>query len=99
MATDNHRFSRAVPRDPADEYVHDPLFSINRRVSGLNVNAGHISGSHVVEVGDDPPGQLDDAIRAGLADLLGGQFPYARAGFVRGALRPASQGAGRGRFR
>ena len=80
------------------EVRHDELFTENRRVNGLDVNTGRISGSHVVNVTDDDD-QLDDALRAAGADLLGGQYSYARAGFVRHALRATSQGAGRGRWR
>ena len=92
--TDNHTFSKHDP----DSYRADPLFSIDRRHNALTINP---NGSHVRVVSNDTDGddQLDDALRAAGADLLGGQYPYARAGFVRGALRPASRGAGRGRFR
>ena len=62
------------------------------------INTGRISGSHVVTVSDDDD-QLDDALRAAGADLLGGQYPYARAGFVRHPLRATSRGAGRDRWR
>ena len=92
--TDNHTFTRHDP----DSYRADPLFTTDRRYAGLDIRTGHISGSHVVNVSDDGD-QLDDALRAAGADLLGGQYGYARAGFVRGALRPASRGGGRGRFR
>ena len=80
------------------ELAGDPLFRTDRRIGGLDVNTGRISGSYVVTVSHDGD-QLDDALRAVGADLLGAQYPYARAGFVRGALRPASRGDGRPRFR
>jgi hypothetical protein len=91
----NYKITRTVPRNPASEYVHDPLFSVDRKHAALDIHTGFISGLPV----DDGDDQLDDALRAGVADLLGGQYPYARAGFIRGALRPASRGAGRGRWR
>ena len=86
--TSNYTFSQ-----PA-EIQHDELFRVDKRVNGLTVNPNN---SYVRQVDEDD--QMDDALRAAGADLLGGQYPYARAGFVRGALRPASHGAGRGRFR
>lgn len=83
--------------DP-DSYVHDRLFTPDRQHNALTVNTGRISGSHVIEVSDDGD-QLDDAIRAFGAGVLGAQYSYARDGFVRGALRPAMHGAGRDRWR
>jgi hypothetical protein len=96
MAAANHRFSRPVELNEDDEFKQARLFMQNRRINGLDINP-RVSGGNVVTVTDDD--QLDDAVRAGLADLLGGRYGYARAGFVRGALRPASRGEGRARFR
>ena len=90
----NHTFTRHDP----DNYREDRLFRTDQRDAALTIQTGRISGSHVVNVSDDDD-QLDDALRAAGADLLGGQYPYARAGFVRHPLRASSQGAGRDRFR
>ena len=90
----NHTISKHDP----DNYRADKLFTQDRRHAALDVNTGHISGAHVVEVSDDDD-QLVDAVRAAGADLLGGQYGYARAGYVRGALRATSRGSGRARFR
>jgi hypothetical protein len=93
----NHQFTRPAPRDPADEYVHDPLFAQDRRYNALTINPP--ANSYVRTVTDDPDDQFDDAVRAAGADLLGGQYLYARAGFVRRAVRPVSRAEGRGRRR
>lgn len=82
-----------------EQFEQARLFSVNRRLAGLNVNTGHVSGSNVVTVTDDPDDQMDDALRAAGADILGHQYPYARQGFVRAALRPAAEGGGRSRWR
>lgn len=83
--------------DP-DSYTEDKLFTQDRRHNALTVNTGRISGSHVIEVSDGGD-QLDDALRAAGSDILSGQYSYVRDGFVRGALRPAMHGQGRGRDR
>ena len=98
MANSPYIVTRPVPRDPADEFTRDGLFSTDKRVNGLNIDTGRISGCHVVEVSDDGD-QLDDALRAAGADLLGAQYGYARQGFVRAALCPVGHGAGRERWR
>jgi hypothetical protein len=95
----NYHFSKPVELHEDDEFRQARLFMRDRRANGLDVNTGRISGSHVVEVSDEPDDQLYDALRAAGADILGAQYPYARAGFVRNALRPASRGAGRDRWR
>lgn len=85
----NHTFTR---RDP-DSYRADELFSVDRAHNAVDINLAR-SGGNVIMVGEHAD-QLDDALRAGAADLLGGRYPYARAGFVRSALR----GDGRDRWR
>jgi hypothetical protein len=94
----NYTISRAVPRDPADEYAHDQLFSTTRKYAGLNIDTGHISGGNVVTMSDEPD-QFDNAVSMAAADVIGGRYPFARAGMIRRALRPASHGAGRDRWR
>jgi hypothetical protein len=89
----NHTITRHDP----DNYRADKLFTTDRRINGLDINIP-AHASHVVTVSDDDD-QLDDALRAAGADLLGGQYGHARAGFVRHPLRASSQGAGRARFR
>ena len=96
MAT-NYRITRPAPRDPADEYVNDPLFTEDRRHNALEINPR--ANNYVRTVTDDPDDQFDDAVFAAGADLLGAQYPYARAGFVRRVLRPASRAEGRARWR
>jgi hypothetical protein len=96
MAT-NYTISRAVPRDPASEYTKDELFGTDRRHNALTVNPR--ANNYVRTVTDNPDDQFDDAVYAAGADLLGQRYPYARAGFIRRALRPASHGAGRDRWR
>jgi hypothetical protein len=94
----SYTFSRPVPRDPADEYVHDKLFSTYRRVNGLDINPGRISGSHVVTAADDSDENLDfirDQIVAGVF----GYVPGVHQQYVRDVLRPASRGQGRDRWR
>lgn len=88
----NYHFSAPV------ELHEDKLVTTDRRINGLDVSTGHVSGSHVVTVNDDAD-QMGDALRAAGADILGPQYGYARAGFVRHALRASSQGAGRDRWR
>jgi hypothetical protein len=89
----NYKITRTVPRDPADEFAHDKLFSTDRKHNALDVHP-RMSGGNVVTVSDDDD-QMIDAVRAAGADLLGGQYGYARAGYVRRALRPASRAEGR----
>lgn len=92
----NHTFSPPVPRDPADEYVHDKLFSINRRDNALNVNPS--ANNYVHTVADDSDENLDfirDQILAGMFSYVPGVYHQ----YVRDALRPASRGEGRGRYR
>jgi hypothetical protein len=93
----NYKISRAVPRDPADEYTEDRLFSTDRRHNALEINPR--SNNYVRTVTDDPDDQFIDAVYAAGADLLGGQYGYVRQGLVRRALRPASRAEGRGRWR
>jgi len=90
----NHHFSRPAALTEDGQFKQ---FSVERQYNAVMPVTGRISGSHVVTVSDDD--QLEDAIRAAGADLLGQQYGYARAGYVRGALRPSSQGAGRERHR
>ncbi|HEX5290128.1 MAG TPA: hypothetical protein VFX25_14785 [Streptosporangiaceae bacterium] len=71
------------------------LFSIDRRHNAVKINLG--ANNYVVTVSDDD--QMNDALRAAGADILGRRFSYARDGFVRSALRPSSRGAGRDRWR
>ena len=78
------------------EFEQARLLSVDRRHNGLNVNPG--ANNYVVTVSDDDD-QLDDALRAAGADILGQQYPYAHAGLARHALRATSQGAGRPRWR
>jgi hypothetical protein len=93
----NHHFSEPV------ELHEDKLFTTDRRVNGLDVHAGTISGSHVVDVSDAGDIQWEQA-----AELAGAQFAalagrdvalMARTALIRGTLRPAGQGAGRDRWR
>lgn len=97
MAGKPYTVSRPVPRDPGAEYVHDRLFRVDRRCDALTIDPS--ANNYVRTVSDDDDSQFRDAIEAAGADLLGQQFPYTRAGFVRHTLRPASQGAGRDRWR
>jgi hypothetical protein len=96
--TANHHFSKPAELHEDDEFRQARLFGIDRRYAALDVHTGRISGSHVVTVDDDGD-QLSDALRAAGAGILGAQYPFARAGFVRGALRASSRGGGRPRFR
>jgi hypothetical protein len=98
MAANPYRISREVPRDPAEEIVHDRLFTVDRRDNGLDVNTGHISGSHVTTVSDDSAENLD-FIRDQIAGGLFGFVPGVHQQYVRDALRPASRGQGRARWR
>jgi len=93
----SYRITRPAPRDPADEYVHDKLFTEDRWHNALEINPR--ANNYVRTVTDDPDDQFDDAVYAAGADLLGQRYPYARQGLVRRALRPASHGAGRDRRR
>jgi hypothetical protein len=99
----NHTFSAPVELHLDEAWNHARLFSIDWRHNALDVNTGRISGSHVVTVTDDPGTPWDEALQsAGIAVL--GQLPgnvglMARAAYIRSALRPASQGEGRARFR
>lgn len=95
----NHTFSRPVPRDPADEYVHDKLFRIDRRDNALTINPA--ANNYVRTVSNDAPWDavLESAGVAVLGQLPGSVGLMARAAYVRSALRPASQGEGRARFR
>jgi hypothetical protein len=81
---------------PDQAFEHARLFTIDRRHNALNINPG--ANNYVRTVSDDDD-QMNDALRAAGADLLGQQYPYARAGFVRAALRPSSRGGGRDRWR
>jgi hypothetical protein len=90
----NHTFSAPVEYHQDYEWNHARLFTENRRLNGLNINTGRISGGNVEDIQDDG-NQMDDAIEAAAADLLGPRYGYARAGLIRRALR----GDGRGRFR
>jgi hypothetical protein len=98
MTTNPYKITRTVPRDPASEYVHDPLFRTDRRDNGLTINTGHISGSHVRTVSDDSAENwqfIRDQIVAGKF----GYLPGVHQAYVRDALRPASRGQGRARNR
>jgi hypothetical protein len=98
MATKPYSIRREVTRDPAEEYVQDKLFTTDRRYNGLDVNTGHISGSHVRTVSDDSEDNwryIRDQVAAGLF----GYIPGVHQAFVRDALRPASRGGGRDRWR
>jgi hypothetical protein len=81
---------------PDQAFERAELFTIDRRHNALILNPG--MNSYVRTVSDDDD-QMNDALRAAGADILGQQYPYARAGFVRSALRPSSRGAGRDRWR
>jgi hypothetical protein len=98
MATPNHHFSRPVELRQDDEIARAQVFSIDRRYNALAIHQTSLSGGHVVDVGEGA-NQMDDAIAMAEADILGGRYPFARAGLIRRALRPVSDGAGRGRFR
>jgi hypothetical protein len=98
MATPNHHFSRPAEVRQDDEIARAQVFSIDRRYNALDIRTSSLNGGHVVTVGEGAD-QLDNAITMAEADILGGRYPFARAGLVRRALRPASDGAGRARFR
>ena len=93
----NHTFSKHDP----DMYAEDKLFTVNRRDAALNVNTGHISGSNVVVVTDDPQWRqaLELAGVQVLSQMGGNVALQARGAYIRSALRPASLGGGRDRFR
>ena len=91
-------FSKPVELHRDEQFDHAVRFAMHKRDASLMPVTGRISGSNVVTVTDEPD-QLEDAVRAAGADLLGQQYPYARAGFVRHALRSSSRGAGRDRWR
>jgi len=90
-----YTFSRPVPRDPADEYTEDKLFSIDRRHNALDINLG--ANNYVVNVSDDI--QWDQALVGAAVSVLSqmpGNLPLqGRAALIRSAMR----GDGRGRFR
>jgi hypothetical protein len=100
MATPNpsYHFSRPAETHEDDEFARAQVFSIDRRYNALAIRQTSLSGGHVIDVGEGA-NQMDDAIAMAEADLLGGRYPFARAGLIRRALRPVSDGAGRGRFR
>lgn len=102
MAT-NYTISRPVPRDPAGEYTEDKVFAPDRRHNALDVNTGRISGSHVVDVTGGARTQWEQAAElagAQFAGMMGGDVAItARSALIRSSLRPASQGAGRDRWR
>ena len=83
---------------PDQEFEQARMFSVDRRHNALNVNPGRLSGGHVVTVADDSDENLDfirDQIVAGMF----GYVPGVHQQYVRDALRPASRGAGRDRWR
>ena len=96
-AANPYTFSRPAEVQKDENFDHAVRFAVDRRDAGL-IPMPNASGGNVVTVGENAD-QLDDALRAAGADLLGGRYPYARAGFVRHPLRASSQGAGRDRWR
>jgi hypothetical protein len=94
--TANHHFTK-----PA-EVQRDELFAQTRKYNGLNVNIP-VHASHVVDVTDTAGIQWEQAAElagAQFANMLGGDVALqARSALVRSALRPASNGGGRGRWR
>jgi hypothetical protein len=90
----NHTFTKHDP----DNYRPGELFHVDKRVNGLTVN---LHNSYVREVTDEP-GQWEQVAEQGAAQFLG-NVPNvglpASAALIRSALRPASQGGGRGRWR
>jgi hypothetical protein len=96
-ARNRYTISRPVSYVPDAEFDHAVRFAVDKRDAAL-MPVLRASTPGVVTVTDEPD-QMDDALRAAGADLLGQQYGYARAGFVRHALRPSSQGAGRDRWR
>ncbi|MGH3275469.1 MAG: hypothetical protein ACRDNZ_14250 [Streptosporangiaceae bacterium] len=91
------RFSQPVELARDELFTRGTKFAIDRQHAAvMPVLTG--LGSHVQTVTDDDD-QLDDALRAAGAGLLGQQYGYAHAGFARHALRPTGQGDGRDRWR
>ena len=93
-----YTFSRPVDLHHDEEFEQARLFSVDRRHNGLSVNPGRISGGHVVTVADDSDENVDfirDQIVAGMF----GYVPGVHQQYVRDALRPASRGQGRDRWR
>lgn len=98
MAAPNHHFSAPAEIRQDDAFRDAREFAIDRRYNALDISTSSLSGGHVVTVGEGAD-QLDNAIAAAEADFLSARYTYARAGLIRRALRPASDGAGRARFR
>jgi len=99
MAANPYKISRPVPRDPAEEFVHDPLFSIDRRHNALDINPR--ANNYVRVVSNDDPWR--SAIELGAAVTLG-RLPEAlgvavNSAAIRSTLRASSRGEGRSRFR
>jgi hypothetical protein len=90
-------FGRPADLQQDQEFGHAVRFAVDKRHAAV-VPVLRATSPGVVTLTDDDD-QLDDGLRAAGADLLGQQYPYARAGFVRHALRPSAQGAGRDRWR
>jgi len=93
----NHRFSAPVELHADDEFDHAVRFAVDKRDTAL-VPVLNASNSHVRVVSDDSDENLDfirDQIMAGLF----GYVPSVHQKYVRDALRPASRGVGRDRFR
>lgn len=96
----NHHFSAPVELHEDEEFGQTRLFTQDRRYAALDVNTGRISGSRVVTVSDDI--QWDQALESAGAQVLSqipGVATQARAAYIRSALRPASRGDGRDRWR
>jgi hypothetical protein len=74
------------------------LFSIQKQYNAVMPEIGRISGSHVVTVGDDSDENLTE-IRDQIVAGMFGYVPGVHQQYVRDALRPASRGQGRDRWR
>jgi hypothetical protein len=94
----NHTFSAPVELHEDDQFRRARLFGIDRKDNALTINPH--ANNYVRTVTNDV--QWDEAIQGAAVSVLS-QIPGAalpvRAAYIRSALRPASQAAGRGRFR
>jgi hypothetical protein len=92
----NHRVSKPVELNTDREFDHAVKFAMERRYAAL-MPVIRATSPGVIVVSDDPT-QWDNVLEQAGADLLG-RYPGTYAAYARDALRPASRGAGRGRFR
>lgn len=98
-----YTFSKPVSYSADPEFDHAVRFAVDKRDNALMPEL-RAHGSHVVNVSNDPGGiQWEQALQSVGAAVLG-QMPgnaglMVRAAYIRSALRPAGQGAGRDRFR